>query len=231
VQPFDITGLERVNTAGIKQCTTNVLLYVSFSVCLYYCTLIHYCYTGILSCLYIAWWSTVQCIEIFVHHAIEWVILLVSGAQFRSPQFRDSLRPRELNRGNPCKKRVPATTRKRCQIEYKLPYWLIGSRIRAFDRHQNRRPWMTVNGPETVITCCFSQNASFRKQLRQMHWTYRFIILSVLSAPCSVFLCLIFRAFAFYVLCLFLIATSFLVNNGEYINIIMSATKCRQGSL
>ena len=31
------------------------------------------------------------------------------------------------------------------------------------------------------------------------------------------FFCLIFCVFAFYVLCLFLITTSFLVNNGEYI--------------
>ena len=43
--------------------------------------------------------------------------------------------------------------------------------------------------------------------------------LSILTAPSSVRLCLIFRAFALYVSCLFLIATSFLVNKDQYITV------------
>jgi len=39
--------------------------------------------------------------------------------------------------------------------------------------------------------------------------------------------CLIYRAFAFYVLCLFLIATSFLVNKDEYITAVACMESAR----
>ena len=55
------------------------------------------------------------------------------------------------------------------RYEVSYYWWLIGSRIWAFDRYQNRWPWMTLNGVTSPNRTIISSNSD---GLRKSGWRY-----------------------------------------------------------
>jgi len=76
-------------------------------------------------------------------------INLVSADITFIPKFEGSPRARALNEGGVGTNWRFSTNKKAADKGY---YWsLIGNRIRAFDRYQNQRPWLTLKWPWTAV--------------------------------------------------------------------------------